>query len=79
MPLRAPPRRRRALHLGTGKVTALAVYTSALFLGAVAAWMAWESVSRLFAPVTIRYGEAIVVAVFEPPAVDETRTVAVGT
>jgi len=49
---------------GTGKVTALAGYSSALFLGAVAAWMAWESVTRLFAPVEIHYTEAMVVAAF---------------
>lgn len=49
---------------GTGKVTALAGYSSALFLGAVAAWMAWESVFRLFAPVTIHYSEAMIVAAF---------------
>lgn len=49
---------------GTGKVTALAGYSSALFLGAVAAWMAWESVARLQAPVAIHYTEAMVVAAF---------------
>lgn len=49
---------------GTGKVTALAGYSSALFLGVVAAWMAWESVTRLLAPVEIHYAEAMVVAVF---------------
>jgi cation diffusion facilitator family transporter len=49
---------------GTGKVTALAGYSSALFLGAVAAWMAWESVTRLYMPVTIHYTEAMVVAAF---------------
>ena len=49
---------------GTGKVTALAGYSSALFLGAVAVWMAWESVARLFAPVAIHYTEAMIVAVF---------------
>jgi cation diffusion facilitator family transporter len=47
---------------GTGKVTALAGYSSALFLGAVAAWMAWESIGRLFAPVSIHYAEAMIVA-----------------
>lgn len=47
---------------GTGKVTALAGYTSALLLVAVALWMAWESVSRLFVPVTIHYGEAMLIA-----------------
>ncbi|MEW6165750.1 MAG: CDF family Co(II)/Ni(II) efflux transporter DmeF [Pseudomonadota bacterium] len=49
---------------GTGKVTALAGYSSALFLGAVALWMAWESVARLRAPVEIHYAEAMIVAVF---------------
>lgn len=49
---------------GTGKVTALAGYSSALFLGAVAAWMAWESLSRLWSPVEIHYAEAMIVAVF---------------
>ncbi len=49
---------------GTGKVTALAGYSSALFLGAVAAWMAWESVTRFFAPVEIHYTEAMIVAAF---------------
>lgn len=47
---------------GTGKVTALAGYSSAAFLGAIAAWMAWESVSRLFAPVAIHYAEAMGIA-----------------
>ena len=49
---------------GTGKVTALAGYSSALFLGAVAAWMAWESVNRLWMPVAIHYAEAMIVAAF---------------
>ncbi len=49
---------------GTGKVTTLAGYSSALFLGAVAVWMAWESVVRLNAPVQIHYSEAMIVAVF---------------
>lgn len=49
---------------GTGKVSALAGFTSALFLGAVAAWMVWESVARFFAPVPIHYAEAMVVAAF---------------
>lgn len=49
---------------GTGKVTALAGYSSALFLGAVAVWMAWESVMRLYAPVDIHYTEAMIVAAF---------------
>ena len=49
---------------GTGKVTALAGYSSALFLGAVAIWMVWESATRFFAPVAIHYTEAMIVAVF---------------
>ena len=49
---------------GTGKVTALAGYTSALFLGAVAFWMAWESAHRILTPVEIHYTEAMVVAAF---------------
>jgi cation diffusion facilitator family transporter len=48
---------------GTGKVTALAGYSSALLLGAIALWMAWESMRRLVAPVDIHYGEAMAVAV----------------
>lgn len=48
---------------GTGKVTALAGYSSALLLGAVALWMAWESVTRLFTPVDIHYAEAMAIAV----------------
>ena len=47
---------------GTGKVTALAGYTSALFLGAVALWMIVESVQRLYQPVAIHYAEAMAVA-----------------
>jgi cation diffusion facilitator family transporter len=47
---------------GTGKVTALAGYTSALLLVSAALWMAWESVNRLFQPVAIHYVEAMVVA-----------------
>ncbi len=48
---------------GTGKVTALAGYSSALMLGVVAFWMAWESLQRLFQPVTIHHAEAMAVAV----------------
>lgn len=48
---------------GTGKVPALAGYSSALLLGVVAGWMAWESAHRLFAPVAIRYAEAMGIAV----------------
>lgn len=48
---------------GTGKVTALAGYSSALLLGAIAAWMAWVSFGRLYEPVAIHYAEAMLVAV----------------
>lgn len=48
---------------GTGKVTSLAAYSSALLLGAIAVWMAWESLHRLVAPVKVHYVEAMVVAV----------------
>lgn len=47
---------------GTGKVTALAGYTSSFLLGVVAFWMAWESVARFFQPVPIHYLEAMAVA-----------------
>jgi cation diffusion facilitator family transporter len=47
---------------GTGKVTALAGYTSALLLVAVAFWMVWESMQRLIHPVPIHYAEAMAVA-----------------
>jgi cation diffusion facilitator family transporter len=48
---------------GTGKVGDLAGFSSALILGVIALAMVWESVGRLFAPVDIKYGEALWVAV----------------
>lgn len=48
---------------GTGKINALAAFTSALLLGMIAAAMLWESVERLLRPVAIAFDEAIVVAV----------------
>jgi cation diffusion facilitator family transporter len=48
---------------GTAKVHALAGYTNALALLAVAAQMVFEAVRRLLHPTSIRYGEAIAVAV----------------
>jgi cation diffusion facilitator family transporter len=48
---------------GTGKVSSLAGYSSALLLGVVAGWMASESVQRLFIPVAIHYTEAMTIAV----------------
>ncbi len=49
---------------GTGKVHALAGYTSAVALAMVAVIMMYESVSRLVSPVTIDFGEALKIAVF---------------
>ena len=48
---------------GTGKVSPLAGYSSALLLGAGALWLLAESVNRLLHPVHIQYGDAIGVAV----------------
>lgn len=47
---------------GTGKVSALAGYSSSLLLGAVALWMVWESLQRLLQPVAIHYAQAMAVA-----------------
>lgn len=48
---------------GTDKILALSGYTSALFLQAIAVWMAIASVERFFNPVQIKFHEAIFVAV----------------
>ncbi|MFN7277549.1 MAG: CDF family Co(II)/Ni(II) efflux transporter DmeF [Betaproteobacteria bacterium] len=48
---------------GTGKVGALAGFSSALLLAVVAVLMAVESAGRLLQPVGVRFDEAIVVAV----------------
>ncbi len=48
---------------GTWKVGVLAGFASAIVLGVVALYMAYESVLRLLNPVPIRYGDAILVAV----------------
>jgi len=48
---------------GTGKVNALAGYTSAIFLVIIALFMGYESVVRFIRPVTIEYNQAILVAV----------------
>jgi cation diffusion facilitator family transporter len=49
---------------GTGKVHALAGYTSAVALAIVALIMMYESVTRLVTPVTIDFGEALKIAIF---------------
>ncbi|MDR3159304.1 MAG: CDF family Co(II)/Ni(II) efflux transporter DmeF [Zoogloeaceae bacterium] len=48
---------------GTGKVGALGGYTSALLLALVAALMIGESISRLYRPIAIAYGEALGVTI----------------
>jgi cation diffusion facilitator family transporter len=47
---------------GTGKFGDLAGFTSAIVLAMIALLIAYESVSRLFAPVTIHFTEAIPIA-----------------
>ena len=47
---------------GTGKIGVLGAYTSAIILGIVAIYMFGESVSRLFRPEAISFGEAIPIA-----------------
>lgn len=47
---------------GTGKVGDLAGFTSAVVLALIACLIAYESVRRLTAPVTIRFDEAIAIA-----------------
>ena len=51
---------------GTGKVSALGGFASAIALAVVALLMAIESVERLLAPQTIHFDEAILVAVDRP-------------
>jgi len=48
---------------GTGKVNALAGYSSAMILMFIALFMAYESVLRIIEPVEILYNQAIIVAV----------------
>jgi cation diffusion facilitator family transporter len=48
---------------GTGKVGVLGGYTNAILLGITALFMVYESVNRLINPGTIRFDEAILVAV----------------
>ncbi len=48
---------------GTGKVNALAGYSSAIFLVIIALFMGYESIRRFINPVTIEYNKAILVAV----------------
>lgn len=50
------------LNFGTGKLLPLGGYTSAVGLGIIAIWMAFESVLRLMHPVSIEFNEAIAIA-----------------
>ena len=51
------------LNFGTGKLLPLGGYTSAIGLGIIALWMAFESVGRILNPVAIEFNEAILIAV----------------
>lgn len=59
--------RRRAhdprFSFGTGKVNALGGFAGAVLLAVFALFMAWESVHRMLHPVSIRFDQAILVAV----------------
>ena len=47
---------------GTGKLGDLAGFTSAIILAMIAALIGYEAISRFFAPVPIRFAEAIPIA-----------------
>ena len=47
---------------GSGKFGDLAAFTSAVILGLIGIGVAYESVTRLLAPVTVHYGEALPIA-----------------
>lgn len=53
----------RRYSFGTGKVSALAGFSSAILLAVFAFIMVWESVNRFFNPVDIIFNQAIVVAI----------------
>lgn len=53
----------RSFSFGSGKVSALAGFSSAILLAVFAFIMAWESIDRFFNPVEIIFNQAIVVAV----------------
>ncbi len=55
--------RDRRFTFGTGKMGDLAGFASAVILGVVALLIAWESLVRVMNPVSIRFDEAIAVAV----------------
>jgi cation diffusion facilitator family transporter len=51
-----------AFTFGTGKISVLGAFTSAVVLGGIALFMAGESIQRLFHPLPIHFNEAIAVA-----------------
>jgi cation diffusion facilitator family transporter len=53
----------RRFVFGTGKLSDLAAYTSAIILAMIALLIAYEAVARIVAPVAIDFGEAIPIAV----------------
>jgi cation diffusion facilitator family transporter len=53
----------RSYSFGTGKVNALAGYSSAIFLIIIALFMGYESLHRFINPIKIEYNQAILVAV----------------
>ena len=55
--------RDRRFSFGTGKLGDLAGFTSAIVLAMIALLIGYEAVARLFAPVPIRFAEAIPIAV----------------
>jgi cation diffusion facilitator family transporter len=48
---------------GTGKISPLAAYSSALLLGLVALVMGYQSIERLIAPAAVEFDEALLIAV----------------
>ncbi|WP_243312668.1 cation diffusion facilitator family transporter [Fundidesulfovibrio agrisoli] len=52
-----------AYAFGAGKINSLAGFASAVLMACVTAYLAWESAARLFSPVPIDFGPALVVAV----------------
>ncbi len=48
---------------GTDKIGTLAGYTSSLFLGITGLWIIYEAILRLFNPLSIKFNEAILVAI----------------
>jgi len=53
----------RRFSFGSGKFGDLAGFASALILGIISLGIAFESATRLYAPVPIQYGEALLIAV----------------